>query len=620
MHGQFRPKGCKLVLSAVKSPFEDIVGGLYFAASGVFVEPFRGAQLKGMAGFTRGIGIGTVGLIAKPLVGVFDAFAHVTESIHDVARSANILDKKLASVKRMRLPYVFGLHKILLPYNPVDACSANLLRLFPLKEDKRSQSEGNEVLILSQLLQKGPGLGWYIVVTNKRIVKFNVRYDESEAPIMEWQVKLSSDIHIASSVDHRTHNQVVLQIRMTPVRADTPEQNQSIKQLKSVENNDSQKYDDIASQHNESASGKNRRGQKTNPVQHALGAFGTSKPKKREMATYHVFGDLQTERDALIQVHNAICCLTGQFDSIMSRKYSNSGGVQGDRDGYTSFGPLHFDKEYKKAAAPSTYDMSEHLDEIPWLYDFNQTTQRKSRNEWVFSDELQASKEMGGDPDWIVEARARSTFEPLPFPSVLSVVDDGLEVQRLAAELQGGQISYLDAVDALQQYIRPAGRQTDREFETQNQSTGVAEIAAGLSMIFDGEEPSLIDPTEVTVEERLEHVESMLQRLVYGQLGTESNARVAGHLNGAQQNSSFFPNPSSNRSAISALTGPENNVIRNLPIPIDDSEQLRREVEFLRRQLAQKDGDRLGEDETQSTNTKGSKRTRKRRFKKLWKF
>ena len=77
MHGQFRPQGFELVLSAVTRPLQDVIAGLLFATSGLLVEPYRGAQLKGITGFTRGIGIGTAGLITKPLVGVFDAFAHL---------------------------------------------------------------------------------------------------------------------------------------------------------------------------------------------------------------------------------------------------------------------------------------------------------------------------------------------------------------------------------------------------------------------------------------------------------------------------------------------------------------------------------------------------------------
>ena len=216
MHGQFRPKGGELIMTAITRPLQDVVAGLLFAASGVFVEPYKGAQLKGMAGFTKGLGVGTVGLVAKPLVGVFDAFAHVSESMHDFSRSANVLVKNLNSVKKMRLPYVFGLHKILLPYNSVDACSANLLRLFPLKREKRSQSEDGEVLILSQLLQRGPGLGWYIVVTTKRIVKFIVRYDGTEPPVMNWQIEVNKKADIISRVEHCSHSEVLLEIKMLP--------------------------------------------------------------------------------------------------------------------------------------------------------------------------------------------------------------------------------------------------------------------------------------------------------------------------------------------------------------------------------------------------------------------
>jgi hypothetical protein len=596
MHGALRPQGCNLFLSAVTRPIQDIVAGLLFAASGVVVEPYKGAQLKGMSGFTKGIGIGTVGLVAKPLVGIFDAFAHVSESIHDAARSANVLEKKPCTVKRLRLPYVFGLHKTLLPYNSVDACSANLLRLFPLKDDKRLQAEDRECLILSQLLQKGPGEGWYLVVTTKRILKFYVKYDASLPPAIEWQVKMSNDVQITSNVEHTTHDQVVLKISSTPKRPLSPAKKQS--DDKKADDNHLQNILEISVPG--ASVNSSRRMIKHNPVQHALGAFGTNRAKKKERLVYYVQGDLNTERDPLIQIHNSICCLTGQFGSIMPRKFRKTLAGKSGQEGLTSFGPLHFREEEHENTVSQKNDVSDYLEAIPWVHDFGNIRQMKSRSEWTFQDELQATKAMDDGPSWVVEARARSTFEPLPFPKVLtSQIQDQQEVRRLENELASGLKSFKKVAEELNLYLYvPIGQKIGSIFR----GTEMIEECCEDGLTFDAEEePSRIDCTNVTVEERLENVEFMLRSLLTNPPNISTTT-----------SKSLFP-PSTLSSAVSALSasGDDPEIMAAHNPSSNETELLRLEVQLLRRSLAQKDAD----ESSSGANVK----KKKRKLKKFWK-
>lgn len=601
MHGALRPQGCDLILSAVTRPIQDIVAGLLFAASGVVVEPYKGAQLKGMTGFTKGIGIGAVGLVAKPLVGIFDAFAHVSESIHDAARSANVLEKKPCTVKRLRLPYVFGLHKTLLSYNSVDACSANLLRLFPLKDDKRLQAEDRECLILSQLLQKGPGEGWYLVVTTKRILKFYVKYDASLPPAIEWQVKMSNDVQITSNVEHTTHDQVVLKISSTPKRPLSPVKKQPDDKKSFEKSDDNHLPNNLeVSEPDASVNSKSRRMTKHNPVQHALGAFNTNRAKKKERLVYYVQGDLNTERDPLIQIHNSICCLTGQFGSIMPRKFRKTLAGKSGQEGLTSFGPLHFREEEHEDSMTQKNDVSYFLEAIPWVHDFDNICQMKSRSEWTFQDELQATKAMDDGPSWVVEARARSTFEPLPFPTVLSSqIQDHQEVRRLENELASGLKSFKKVEEELNQYVySPIGQKIGSIFR----GSDLIEECCEDGLTFDGdEEPSRVDGTNVTVEERLENVEFMLRSLLTNPPNISTTT-----------NKSLFP-PSTLSSAVSALSfsgdAPENAASHNPSS--NETELLRLEVQLLRRALSQRDADES------SSGANGKKK--KRKLKKFWK-
>merc|ERR1712151_1408947 len=83
------------VTRIIVRPVEDITFGVMGAVIGLFVEPVKCAKKNGTKGFAKGLAIGAVGVVAKPLVGLFDAFAHFTEGIHDIAKSVNVLEKRL---------------------------------------------------------------------------------------------------------------------------------------------------------------------------------------------------------------------------------------------------------------------------------------------------------------------------------------------------------------------------------------------------------------------------------------------------------------------------------------------------------------------------------------------
>ena len=50
----------------------DLTGGVYRGVSGIVSQPLRGAQRDGVRGFARGVGVGVLGVVVKPVVGVVD--------------------------------------------------------------------------------------------------------------------------------------------------------------------------------------------------------------------------------------------------------------------------------------------------------------------------------------------------------------------------------------------------------------------------------------------------------------------------------------------------------------------------------------------------------------------
>ena len=116
--------------------------------------------------------------------------------------------------------------------------------------------------------------------------------------------------------------------------------------------------------------------------------------------------------------------------------------------------------------------------------------------------------------------------------------------------------------------------------------------AGDASMIFgDNKGLSPIESKDMTMEDRLENVEYMLQRLIQTNM-----------------------HPLSNVSTVSALTEQlPVHTVDNDRSTTDETDQLRREVEILKKQLAEKDNI------SETLGKYGSKSKRKRRFKRLWK-
>lgn len=86
-YNRWKKKGCGRVTLMITRPMQDIVFGFGFGVTGVITEPYRGAKKDGVVGFAKGASIGLIGVFVKPVVGLADAFSHVTESVHDIAKS-----------------------------------------------------------------------------------------------------------------------------------------------------------------------------------------------------------------------------------------------------------------------------------------------------------------------------------------------------------------------------------------------------------------------------------------------------------------------------------------------------------------------------------------------------
>lgn len=413
-NGHFQDKKFSIVASAVTQPFQDILIGVLFGASGLIFEPFYGARTKGAKGFAKGVGIGTIGLVTKPIVGLFDAFAHVADSINDAAKSINFFDKKFKPVQMRRFPYTFGCNNILLPFNRVHARTFSLLHLFPIDDDfgKPNKDNENEVLIDSELLLLYPGEATFVTVTTKRIVLFEVQTNGRVPPKRVWQIDFDNDVKITSNLENFRHSGFVLQIHRHHVDNQRDTSN-NLYQTEVYNHNEVEIIDHLSpNKTKDFRMLKLINERKVKKIYEQAGAllphsaFTAKNDNNRNPVYAEVLGEFVHSKE-LTRIHNAICCLTRQFDSIIRWNMDVN-----EHEGCTSFGINHFvEEDFSIRADEENTDLYSHLEEVPWVHfsymsNSNENDITAIRRKWHFPNELKVSERKGG-PKWAIESRAR---------------------------------------------------------------------------------------------------------------------------------------------------------------------------------------------------------------------
>lgn len=130
------------VTAGASSFARSIVSGV----TGIVEQPLKRAEKDGVGGFIKGMGIGLLGAITKPAVGVFDLASHVTEGIKNSTTSDD------RALDRVRIPRYIGRDRVLKPYNARDSSGAFCLRQIEDGEFAMDQYMGHTEIRKQHLL------------------------------------------------------------------------------------------------------------------------------------------------------------------------------------------------------------------------------------------------------------------------------------------------------------------------------------------------------------------------------------------------------------------------------------------------------------------------------------
>lgn len=117
------------IVSGVMQGGMMLVRGTLDAASGVVMQPLRGAQEDGITGFVKGVGTGVMGAVVKPVIAVADAAAAVSDGI--VATAKHLGGHAGAggpAVPRRSQRIFWGIDRTIIPWEPVHEIIVALLR------------------------------------------------------------------------------------------------------------------------------------------------------------------------------------------------------------------------------------------------------------------------------------------------------------------------------------------------------------------------------------------------------------------------------------------------------------------------------------------------------------
>ncbi|KAL7570167.1 hypothetical protein ACA910_020005 [Epithemia clementina (nom. ined.)] len=360
----WKKRGVQSARQMIVRPLGDLALGVGSGLVGVVLSPIKGYRRSGHLGFAMGMVAGVSGILLKPAVGVLDALSHFTASIHDIAKSVNLLEKRFQPATKYRLPYVFGTSMILMSFDDAQARAFYLLRLFPLKTGRRN-AEFQETLVHVEVLHN-IGIDTYAIVTSARLILIRLKKggNGSALPSLCWQVAIVGGASVFSQIAEHGHNGFALTITLK--KKANQENDQGLERNSTT--------DSIGLSHGSADSDRAVDepliGVGYEPGTEDFG-YGTSRGEGGELLEWFTVVAEYQYRRQLAKLHNAISCVAGNLDDVIR---DPALGRNGSKQFYTAFGIYNFeqrrtDEENATLKIDANAPVGNFLEGLPWRLD-----------------------------------------------------------------------------------------------------------------------------------------------------------------------------------------------------------------------------------------------------------
>ncbi|KAG7355258.1 vacuolar-sorting-associated protein 13 C-terminal domain containing protein [Nitzschia inconspicua] len=540
----WKRRGVQSLQEIVLRPFADVALGITMGTTGFFTAPYKGAKKGGTRGFAQGVAVGTIGVVAKPIIGVFDAFTHASQTVHDLAKSVNVLERRYQPALRLRLPYVFGPMNILCPFDPVSARSLYLLKIFPPRTKlKRRIHMGKEILVHSEVLRMEPGVETYTIATTIRVIliKLGRENNNTLASSFCWEMDLTSSARVSATVSDHGHNGVALTItkRAPPATPSSSyRRRNSLKRGKQnlevtmrsqasslmsegssdVSDGEEEVFvsDDMAEDIQTSRDASAEVSKAPEPLTESADRtyqHGATTTCGEVLEWYTVLAEYQF-RKPLTRLSNAISCIVGDYDAVMTDRLGGAHQAT-KKEGIMTFGIFNFERGLPdgRSAKLTNIELVNDLESLSWMTHslFERVrvvppTRRKDclariRRNWGYSKDMEASVALGG-PAWLIEARARAMHISRASQNVHSFDEDDLVIQEDANTEVDKGAGFSDSGSGLLKHVNDHDQSSTidtskREVLKERRSLDTVEtdldLAAGEDAFSSGEDKDITD-------------------------------------------------------------------------------------------------------------------------------
>eukprot|EP01038_Epipyxis_sp_PR26KG_P006870 gene6870-9407_t len=128
----------KTLRGTILRPIKDIGNGFYYGPVGLVRIPAYRIKKHGLKGLVPGVAEGVAGLVANPILGILDAFAHSGDAVRDLAKVAN--KNSVDPVLRCRFSDLFGPDGRILRYNFPVALGNHILKILDFTNENKGLS------------------------------------------------------------------------------------------------------------------------------------------------------------------------------------------------------------------------------------------------------------------------------------------------------------------------------------------------------------------------------------------------------------------------------------------------------------------------------------------------